>query len=234
MNCTGNSISNICTSCNYHYLEKKENNIIIKCLNIEYDIIFIVDTTGSMSNYFYEINSIFLNILQELTNNVEIKYYFKYGIVFYKNPVHCNDKENKYIQLTNNFTEIINYFQSESFSGGCDIEDWIGSYYLALYNIFWRNGTRLIIHITDGTHSKEGDEETQLGSMIAECTKKNIRILGLYIEGFLGNASYSSFVKYKKVYDINNGPKFEIMNFLDINNNTQFKSSLEKIIYEVN
>ena len=71
--------------------------------------------------------------------------------------------------------------------GGNDIpENWVERYKLALNNMNWREGIKLIIHIADaGAHGEEfskGDkypkEGPKLTKLIEECAQKNINIIG--------------------------------------------------------
>ena len=66
--------------------------------------------------------------------------------------------------------------------GGDGAEDWTGGYVLALNNMNWRKGIKLIIHICDdddhGQQFTPGDpfftEGEKLISEIKECVNKNI------------------------------------------------------------
>ena len=73
--------------------------------------------------------------------------------------------------------------------GGDTPEDWVGGYNIALNNISWRSGNRLIIHIADagahGTEYSSGDkyssEGPKLDNYIKECSNRKITIVAFKI-----------------------------------------------------
>lgn len=75
---------------------------------------------------------------------------FNFGTVFYRDPVDCPGERNHTYSLKSNVESLKSELASERADGGGDgPEDWVGGYDMALDNITWRNGTRLIIHIAD-------------------------------------------------------------------------------------
>jgi len=111
--------------------------------------------------------------------------------------------------------------------GGDGAEDWAGGYELALKNMNWRNGIKLIIHICDdGAHGEQFtpkdpffEEGEKLISEIKECVEQNINIIGFKI----GKAPEKSFEKIKEIYNNyyndykmehkDNGQFIEVYNF---------------------
>ena len=88
---------------------------------------------------------------------------------------------------------------------------------MALNNMAWRNGTRLIIHIADApAHGSEWcneenheSENPKLYKMIQKCVEKNIKIIGFQI----GNYPKNSFTKFEKEYKKKGGILFKIYEF---------------------
>ena len=137
---------------------KKIKNILsddISKDNKDFDILFIVDATGSMSPYIVAAKEETKNISDELEKLYPDKM-FNYGYIFYRDPIDSKSDKHEVIDLTDNvnsFPEKIGRIQAE---GGGDIpEDWAGAYKLANEKISWRNGLKTIIHLTDaGAHGK--------------------------------------------------------------------------------
>ena len=72
--------------------------------------------------------------------------------------------------------------------GGGDIpEDWVGAYKLANEKISWRNGTKVIMHLTDaGAHGKlftkndkYPEEEAKLIAELENAQKKKLKFLDM-------------------------------------------------------
>ena len=88
---------------------------------------------------------------------------------------------------------------------------------MALNNIAWRNGTRLIIHIADApAHGNEwcnennhNEENQKLYPMVQKCIDKSIKIIGFQI----GDYPKPSFTKFKNEYNSRGGLFYEIKGF---------------------
>lgn len=80
---------------------------------------------------------------------------------------------------------------------------------MALDNISWRNGTRLIIHIEDApAHGNEwceednhNEENSKLYPMVQKCVDKNIKIIVFQI----GSYPKPFFTKFEKEYNFRGG-----------------------------
>ena len=91
--------------------------------------------------------------------------------------------------------------------GGDGAEDWAGGYELALKNMNWRNGIKLIIHICDdGAHGEQFtpkdpffEEGEKLISEIKECVEQNINIIWFKI-GKYPEKSFKKIIHILYVY----------------------------------
>ena len=94
--------------------------------------------------------------------------------------------------MTNDYREFQNFLSNEKTSNGySNCGDWVGAYNLALNDIIWREGTRLIIHIADAPANGHNEifcnikdnynENKTFYSIIDKCMKNNIKIGGFQI-----------------------------------------------------
>ena len=192
----------------YERLPEKVDNIGNKK---DVDIVYIIDATGSMS---YEIKAAkehVFKIYNELKENYE-ENDFQFGAVFYRDNVY-NRKNgyrvdiNECFPLTKDIKDLEEKISrvTTKGGGGDGAEDWAGGYELALKNMKWRNGIKLIIHICDdGAHGEQFtpkdpffEEGEKLISYIKECVEKNINIIGFKI----GKEPETSYEKIKKIYN---------------------------------
>ena len=147
----------------------------------DFDLVFMIDATGSMGGSLNMATKYCIDIC----NALKIKMSgvaFKFGGIFYRDPIDSSSDRNDYIDLTDN----IEYFKSfvstmNPDDGGDGPEDWVGGYNIALNNINWRKGVRCIIHIVDaGAHGTKyspcdghPDEGPKLDSLISKCAKND-------------------------------------------------------------
>jgi hypothetical protein len=185
--------------------EDYQNIKNIKISNKEVDILYLVDATGSMGNEINAAKTHVINIFEEMKKKYK-EYKFRFGAVFYRDQVDSPSDKNEHFQLTDNMNNLKKDISKIDPYGGNDIpEDWVAGYKIALNDIKWGNGIRLIIHIADaGAHGyeyskkdkypKEGQKLTEL---IQECALKNINIIGFKI----GEEPKQSFEKISEVYN---------------------------------
>ena len=207
-------------------MKKEDKNDIKKIKNIlsdetnkgnnDFDILFLVDATGSMSEYITAAKEETKNISDELMKLYPEKM-FKYGYIFYRDPVDSKSDQHEVIDLTddvNSFPEKIGKIVAK---GGGDIpEDWVGAYKLANEKISWRNGIKVIMHLADaGAHGKlftlndkYPEEEGKLIAELEKCAQKRIKIFGYVINYKAEN----SFNECAKIYR-SKGGSFEILKF---------------------
>ena len=183
----------------------------------EFDIVYLLDVTGSMGDYLAAARDQCINISNQLQKDLP-KFDFNFGAVIYRDPVDCPGEKNHSYALKKNVNALKLELGSESATGGGDgPEDWVGGFDLALDNMAWRNGTRLIIHIADApAHGSEWcnknnheEENKKLYAKIQKCVDKNIKIIGFQI----GSYPKPSFIKFQREYNSRGGKLYKIQEF---------------------
>ena len=187
----------------------------------DFDIIYMIDATGSMGSYLEAAKDQCINISNELKSKFN-NFDYQFGGIFYRDPIDSTSDKNDMIDLTDNVPTLKNFISKMKATGGGDYaEDWAGGYDIAVNKIKWRNGLRLIIHICDAdAHGKEyttsGDnhpnEGIKMPPLLQQCVNKNIKIIGFNIN----NGARTSFNQCKKVYeqyDVNKKGLYKIQDF---------------------
>ena len=127
---------------------QKEKNIIkmnkiLSDNNAEekiFDLLFVIDATGSMSSYITAAKDETENISKEL-RNLYPEYNFQYGYIFYRDPIDSPGDKHEIINLTDKVNTLPEEIKKMRAYGGEDIpEDWVGAFKLANESINWRNG----------------------------------------------------------------------------------------------
>ncbi len=204
------------------FIEK--NNEIKK-----FDLLFLIDATGSMSSYIRAAKEESENISTELRNSYP-EYNFQYGYIFYRDPIDSKGDIHETINLTDNVNSLPAQIKAIRAYGGGDLpEDWVGAYKLANEKISWRNGIKTIIHLADaGAHGNEftlsdkyPEESQKLKDELLKCSQNKINIFGYVIQEDARN----SFNKCQEYYK-NNGGNYEICDFM-IKNNYKYDYSDE-------
>ena len=186
------------------------------------DIVYLIDSTYSMGIEAKTASKLVINNSTQLLKNYKNNDY-QFGIIFYNDPIDCKTDFNGYFQLTHDINKLKKFCDKWDIQNGEDeAEDWVGGYEIALSEIKWRNGDKIIVHITDSpAHGKKysknsGDNhieesfELQLDNIMERCAKENIRIIGIYKT----KCSKECFIECKKIYDISNGKDFIIEYYL--------------------
>ena len=177
----------------------------------ELDIVYMIDSTGSMSGWINGVKNKCKEISDKLNENIKLKNYdIKYGGVFYRDPIDSiSDKHDH--QPLGDVNNLKKKLESIIATGGNDTpEDWVGGNSLVINkkNMNWRkDSTKIIIHIADaGAHGKrfsDGDgknydnQEMPLVNLIKQCAYDKINIYGYQIESH----PQRSFSECKKIYD---------------------------------
>jgi len=183
------------------------------------DVVYLVDTTGSMKGSINKVKNYCVEI-SNILNNQMCENEFRFGAIFYADPIDVPTDSNRYISLTSNIIEFKKYVDTINLlSGGDGPEDWAGGYEICT-KMNWEKGTRLVIHIADapahsalynnggdgGDYSSEGP---RLDKLIKECALMNINIVAFKI-GVNPNKSFS---RVKEIYENNGKTNFKIEEF---------------------
>ena len=205
--------------------------------NGEFDIVYMIDSTSSMGNYLKAAKDQCLNISNELQNKFN-DYNFQFGGVFYRDPIDNPNEKNEIFNLTND-VDSLKYFISclKSYGGGDTAEDWVGGYDMAINQINWRNGIKLIIHICDAdghgrgfakTEDHHPNESDKYLPLIEKCVKKQIKIFGLNIN----NGATNTFQVFKKLYDTVDKDKKGLYKYIDFQENSNLTEAFKDSIIE--
>ena len=185
------------------------------------DILFIVDATGSMEAYILAAIANCKNIIERINSLYEQEKEFKYGGIFYRDPIDSPSDEHYFFNMSSDKNEFIRSIQNvKAVGGGDESEDWNGAYEIALNKINWTspNSNKVIIHIADsGAHGLEfnnGDLHYEEGPKFIKTIKK-VAEKGFKIIAFsIGQAPLNSFNRFKEIYMANNGYAFVIFDDL--------------------
>ena len=105
-----------------------------------FDLLFVIDATGSMSSYIKAAKDETENISKEL-RNLYPEYHFQYGYIFYRDPIDSHGDIHEMIDLTDQVNTLPEQIKKIRAYGGGDLpEDWVGGYKLVNEKINWRNG----------------------------------------------------------------------------------------------
>ena len=221
--------------CNDEYLKKSKKFIEIQAPIIEsqeYNVCFIIDNTNSMGSWMNFIKDICNNLFKEITQKFN-KYEFYFGCVLYADHISINTDKNYKINFTQDEKEFKSKLEEIEIQKGDDVaEDWVSGFQIALDELNWGNGTKLIIHIADAPHhgkifntDKKDDNflnveddinGKNLIKLIKRCSERNIKIIGININ------KVCSFKVFKEEYQKVNGPYYEI---LDVNGEELIKGN---------
>ena len=188
-----------------------------KRISSDFDIVYLIDATGSMGSYLAAARDNCINISKQLKKQLP-RFNFNFGAVLYRDPIDCPGEKNKTYSLKRDVEILKRELGSERAHGGGDTpEDWVGAYEMALDNIAWRNGTRLIIHIADAPahgskwYGKKNHEEEneKLYPLIKKAVVKKIKIIGFQV----GTSPKKSFDEFGKEYLKQGGEFYKIYEF---------------------
>ena len=181
-----------------------------------FDVVYLVDATGSMSGSIENVKDYCVKIA-DILNNQMMLYDFKFGAIFYRDKVDQPEDKNEYFDLTSDIFSLQKFVQGILAAGGGDAaEDWVEAYRLVSL-MKWREGNKLVIHIADaGAHGKEyspedahPEETLKLDNYIKKCARKNITIVGFKI----GQIPKNSFDRVQKLYKSEGNKIFKIQEF---------------------
>ena len=208
----------------------------------EYNICFIIDNTGSMSSWINIIKEICHKFFIEITEKYK-DYKFYFACVLYGDKPSTKKGENFYVNFTQDEKKFDSELKKINLQGGGDeAEDWVSGFRIALEELEWNNGTKLIFHIADapqhGKHfniDKKNDNflndsndthGKNLLKLIKKCSEKNIKITGININ------NVASFRIFKEEYEKVDGPKYEIIN-IGTNELSKGNDFMNKKMFEI-
>ena len=207
-----------------------DNTVIEKV----FDLLFVIDATGSMSSYINAAKDETENISKEL-RNLYPEYHFQYGYIFYRDPIDSNEDQHEIIDLTDQVNSLPEQIKKIRAYGGGDLpEDWVGAFKLVNEKINWRNGVRVIIHLADaGAHGKEftlsdkyPEESEKLKNELLKCCEKGIKVFGYVITEDARN----SFNQCQNLFR-SNGGSYEICEFKiaeELSDSEKYEAKYEK------
>ena len=181
----------------------------------EFDIVFVIDATGSMGSYIEAAKC----TAKDISTTLRLKFpdtNFQYGYIFYRDPIDSPGDFHEMINLTDNVNSLPEKIGKITAQGGGDLpEDWAGAYKKVNEEIKWRNGTKVIFHLADaGAHGKlftfsdkYPDEEQKLINELNICCEQKVKIFGFAIKEDARN----TFEKCKEIY-LKKGGIYEIYN----------------------
>lgn len=120
-----------------------------KVISPLFDIVYMIDATGSMGSYVKAAGEQCINISKDLKAKLS-HYDFQFGAIFYRDPVDSPGDEHQTFLLSSDVDLLKRNIGTVHASGGADgPEDWVGAFRIALDQMNWRKGVRLIILIAD-------------------------------------------------------------------------------------
>jgi hypothetical protein len=196
-----------------------------------FDVLYLIDATGSMRDTIWCAKDQCVEISQELDESLP-QFQFQFGAIFYRDPVANRlDRHQVFLLTSDIFVLQRQISRVYAMGGGGDgPEDWVGAYRLALNNMNWRNGQRLIIHLADapghgrrycGRNNYER-ESPKLERLIRRCATEGIKIVGMPI----GDFPELSYAQCKAIYKSANGPMYKLRSFSSSAVSSLFKEAI--------
>jgi len=147
-----------------------------KALHLQ--VCFIIDVTGSMTNYSNFKNNTFGLILDSLFEFMNKKSKKRYAFIGYRE----RDEENVFVNFTDNLEEIRNKINTVKLNGGGDAAEDVEFAFKMFCDeiMFEQGGTRIIIHIADAPchgidyndYTNEHDKHRERSNEIPKLLKK--------------------------------------------------------------
>ena len=191
-----------------------------------FDLLYLVDATGSMKPSISAVKKYCVNIAKLLYKNLG-EHDFRFGAVFYRDKRKQNDYQNRneYIDFTTDPTRLREFVSriGAHGGGGDGPEDWVSAYKIVLNDLHWRDGIKLIIHIADAQPHGSPKDYCDIYSIPKEGPKLDKLIIELAQRSFcvtafsIGEYPYIAFARCKKIFNICKNNNYEIKDF-DQNN----------------
>lgn len=181
-------------------------------------------------------NELFIDIVKQFN-----KYKFFFGCVLYADKPSCSRDDNFKVNFTQNQHVFKSQLEKIEGQDGDDVaEDWVSGFQIALDELDWGNGRKLIFHIDDAPqhgktfntdkkndnylYDKDDIHGKNLIKLIKRLSDRNIKITGISINNVCSFKVFQE--EYKKV----NGPKYEITEVRNIIGDNRIKNKVLEII----
>ena len=209
---------------------KKNSSFFYKFPKKSFDVVYLVDATGSMGGSIQAVKTYCVEIANILKNQMML-YDFKFGAVFYRDPIDSKGDINDYYNLTSDTTSLQSFVSTMQATGGGDLpEDWVGGYNLALYNMSWRSGNRLIIHIADagahGTNYTSNDKYPSEGPKLDDLLRTSADMKISIVAFEIGSEPHQSFSRSQSLYNSYGNKNYKIQSFDQNNKNPGYFTDL--------
>ena len=219
------------------YNLNKNYNLHYKYRKIPFDLLYLVDATGSMDPSIEQVKRYCVEISNILNEKLK-RFNFKFGAVFYRDPAMKNDikNQNDFIDFTEDSNILENFISriTAHGGGGDGPEDWVSAYSIVLNCMSWRNGVKFIIHIADSpAHGSPNDygnfdcyslpqEAFKLDKLIEKLARDKYFITGFWIK----NYALKSFINCQRIFDLNKNPNYDIKYFNPENPSQKYFTNL--------
>lgn len=207
---------------------------IIRRVSNEFDIVYLIDATGSMGSTIQAAKDTVISIANDLKEKFD-KISFQFGCIFYRDPIDSKSDKHDLYYLTNDINKLRNDISGESPDGGGDgPEDFVGAY-KEVFKMAWRGGTKLIIHIADApAHCQKycgrlnhEEESGKLEPLLKRCAEEGIKIICFDIR----NGCKSCFEKMRNDYlPYGKDLIFNIENFDTSGSSEKIASNFKKLV----
>ncbi len=143
------------------------------------ELMFVVDTTGSMTDELEYLKAEIKDVIERITNQTDAKIYL--ALLFYRD--HGDTYLTRYFDFTTNISEQISNINKQSANGGGDFPEAVNDALKEALSGNWiqDTATRIIVHVADApSHSKDYQEWHSLVKLAAS---KGIKILSVASSG---------------------------------------------------
>jgi len=144
------------------------------------DLMFVVDTTGSMGDELYYLQTELSDIVKRVASENQIP--VRVSVNFYR------DTTDKYVvrsfEFTENAEEAVMYINQQDANGGGDYEEAVEEALSdAVYNHSWESSTRLMFLVLDAPPHYSAKNAEKLSSVLSDASAQGIRIIPVASSG---------------------------------------------------
>lgn len=144
------------------------------------DLMFVVDTTGSMGDELYYLQTELSDIVKRVSTENQIP--VRVSVNFYR------DTTDKYVvrsfDFTDNADEAVMHINLQDANGGGDYEEAVEQALCdAVYNHSWESGTRLMFLVLDAPPHYNANNAAKLSDVLSDASAEGIRIIPVASSG---------------------------------------------------